>query len=85
MKSRIFTARDTHFSILPVPCNYVRSDNPVGLASFLREDTSVVSQPPTGHSFFNSTRDHHHALHPLPTVTAVALAARFHSDYFSNN
>jgi hypothetical protein len=67
MKSRIFTARDTYYNTLPVPCNNVRSDNPVGLASILTEGVSMVSQPPYRAFLFSpSQRLRDHAHHPFP-------------------
>jgi hypothetical protein len=86
MKSRIFTARDTYYNTLPVPCNNVRSDNPVGLASILTEGVSMVSQPPYRAFLFSpSQRLRDHAPHPFPTCHHAVIRVTISTDFLSNN
>jgi hypothetical protein len=85
MKSRIFTARDTYYNTLPVPCNNVRSDNPVGPASLLRKDAGMVSQPPIGHYYFSLNATPYHDPRPFPTCHHAVIRVTISTDFLSNN
>lgn len=74
MEQLIFTARDTHFCSTTVPCNFLRSDNPVGLALSIVVEPVWSRSPLLGITIlphFNARP--HHAL-PFPISRPRALA-----------
>jgi hypothetical protein len=84
MKQFIFDPATTP---LTIPLDFLKlfhsSDNPVGLASFLRGVVGVASLPPAGPFYFTKPAALHHVPH-FPTPPRPALSANFTSNFSQN-